>query len=230
MLSQCSSVDEVVTMLQNNLTLLNIPLFGTVPTLHWSFIDRSGESIVIEPDKTGISIYRNTIGVMTNSPGYSWHRLNLLNYAGIRDLDYDTLEIECDHLEQCFSGNGAQGLPGDFSSPSRFIRLAFLKKFCTKGSDEQDGIAKMFHLFQSAVFPLGMVRVSQPGHVTELDSDIVPFDYTIYTSIMCSESLRFYWTSYENQQIQYVDLNYLLSCTQPKQFDFQRTPQFICRS
>ena len=88
----------------------------------------------------------------------------------------------------------------------------------------------MFHLFQSAVFPLGMVRVSQPGHVTELDSDIVPFDYTIYTSIMCSESLRFYWTSYENQQIQYVDLNYLLSCTQPKQFDFQRTPQFICRS
>lgn len=104
MLSQCSSVDEVVTMLQNNLTLLNIPLFGTVPTLHWSFSDRSGESIVIEPDKTGISIYRNTIGVMTNSPGYSWHRLNLLNYAGIRDLDYDTLEIECDHLEQCFSG------------------------------------------------------------------------------------------------------------------------------
>ena len=230
MLSQCSSVDEVVTMLQNNLTLLNTPLFGTVPTLHWSFSDRSGESIVIEPDKTGISIYRNTIGVMTNSPGYSWHRLNLLNYAGIRDLDYDTLEIECDHLEQCFSGNGAQGLPGDFSSPSRFIRLAFLKKFCTKGSDEQDGIAKMFHLFQSAVFPLGMVRVSQPGHVTELDSDIVPFDYTIYTSIMCSESLRFYWTSYENQQIQYVDLNHLLSCTQPKQFDFQRTPQFICRS
>ena len=112
MLSQCSSVNEVVTMLQNNLTLLNIPLFGTVPTLHWSFSDRSGESIVIEPDKTGISIYRNTIGVMTNSPGYSWHRLNLLNYAGIRDLDYDTLEIECDHLEQCFSGNGAQGLPG----------------------------------------------------------------------------------------------------------------------
>lgn len=108
--------------------------------------------------------------------------------------------------------------------------LALLKKFCTKGSDEQDGIAKMFHLFQSAVFPLGMVRVSQPGHVTELDSDIVPFDYTIYTSIMCSESLRFYWTSYENQQIQYVDLNHLLSCTQPKQFDFQRTPQFICRS
>ena len=38
MLSQCSSVDEVVTMLQNNLTLLNIPLFGTVPTLHLSLI------------------------------------------------------------------------------------------------------------------------------------------------------------------------------------------------
>ena len=112
--------------------------------------------IVVEPDRDGLKVYRNTIGVMTNSPGYSWHRLNLLNYAGIRDLDYDVLDLESDRLNQClFRQPAAQGLPGDWSSPSRFIRLAFLKKFCVKGRDESQGVANMLHLFQKRRLPSG---------------------------------------------------------------------------
>ncbi|CZT55696.1 Penicillin acylase precursor [Eubacteriaceae bacterium CHKCI005] len=225
-LAQCATVDEVAAMVEKDVTLMAIPMFGTVPTIHWSFSDRSGESIVIEPDKDGVKIYRNTIGVMTNSPSYSWHRLNLLNYVGVRDLDYDTLELEGDRLEQCFSGNGALGLPGDWSSPSRFIRLAFLKKFGVKGKDEQQGVTNMLHLFQSVAFPLGMIRVSEQGHITEYDKEIVPYDYTIYTSVMCAESLRFYFTSYENQRVQCVDLNHLMASSEKVQFDLGRRADF----
>lgn len=88
-----------------------------MPTLHWAFSDRTGEMIVVEPDRDGLKVYRNTIGVMTNSPGYSWHRLNLLNYAGIRDLDYDVLDLESDRLNQCFSGSGAWGLQATGALP-----------------------------------------------------------------------------------------------------------------
>ena len=91
---------------------------------------------VIEPDVDGLHIYRSTVGVMTNSPGYPWHRTNLLNYVGLRDLDYDEWELEDNRLSQCFSGSGMQGLPGDWSSPSRFVRLAMLKKFGVKGQDD----------------------------------------------------------------------------------------------
>lgn len=87
-------------------------MLGTVPSLHWTFCDRTGESIVVEPDGDGLHIYRRTIGVMTNSPSYSWHRLNLLNYAGLRDLDYDAVQLCGDSIPQCFSGSGMQGLPG----------------------------------------------------------------------------------------------------------------------
>ncbi|MGI5963032.1 MAG: linear amide C-N hydrolase [Lawsonibacter sp.] len=230
MLAQCETVEQVVTQIQKNFSLVAIPMLGTVPPLHWSFCDRTGESIVLEPDQEGLHIYRNTIGVMTNSPSYSWHRLNLLNYAGIRDLDYDTLTFGPEQLEQCFSGSGAQGLPGDWSSPSRFIRLAFLKQWGTKGANEEEGVANIFHLFQSAAFPLGLIRVSQPGHVTQFDTDVVPFDYTVYTSVMCAESLRLYWTTYENQRISYLDLNHLSHHTKPVQFDLNRTPDFCCVS
>ena len=87
MLAQCASVEEVVRCLEEELTLVDVPMMGTVSPLHWAFHDKSGETIVVEPDKEGLHIYRNTLGVMTNSPGYPWHKMNLLNYAGIRDLD-----------------------------------------------------------------------------------------------------------------------------------------------
>lgn len=227
LLAQCATVEEVVQVLRKELTLVDRPFWGTAPPLHWTFSDRTGESIVVEPDEDGLHIHRSTIGVMTNSPDYRWHRLNLLNYAGIRDLDHDGLCICGDSLTQCFSGSGAQGLPGDWSSPARFVRLALLKEHCLPGKDEASGIAAMLHLFQSAAFPLGMIRVSQPGHITEQDSGVVPFDYTVYTSIMCAESLRYYWTTYENQRVQCIDLHHLSNRDQPVQFPLGREPDFL---
>ena len=229
-LAQCASVDEVVKLVQEESTLVSVPLLGAVPPLHWSFSDRTGETIVIESDADGLHLYRHTIGVMTNSPGYSWHRTNLLAYAGLRDLDYDAVEYAGDRQEQCFSGSGAQGLPGDWSSPSRFVRLAFLRKHAVKAKNEEKAVTRMLHLFESAAFPLGAVRVSEPGEPTALDADILPFDYTIYTAIYCAESLRVYWTTYENQRVQCADLHHLMHRTEPVQFDFARRPDFLLRT
>lgn len=206
LLGQCASVEEAARVLLEETTLVERPLLGTVPPLHWSFSDRSGEVMVVESDADGLHLYRNTVGVMTNSPSYAWHRLNLLNYAGIRDLDYDTVEAGGERLEQCFSGSGAQGLPGDWSSPSRFIRLAMLRKFAVRGRDEAQGIARLFRIMGSGAFPLGMVRVSQPGGPTELDENIQPWDYTLYTAVYCAESGRCCWTTYDNPTIHTVTL------------------------
>lgn len=226
LLSQCATVEEVVHVLEEKVTLVSVPMLGTVPPLHWAFRDRTGETIIIEPDGDGLHIYRNTLGVMTNSPGYPWHRQNLLNYAGIRDLDYAGLDVAGIHLEQCFSGSGAQGLPGDWSSPSRFVRLAFLKHFAVPGEHEAQGVSRMLHLLQSAAFPLGMVRVSHQSPVTDLDKQVEPYDYTVYTTISCAQSLRFYWTTYENQRVQYAELGALLDRREPLQIPLGTVPDF----
>ena len=229
LLAQCASVAEAAELVEQEVTLLGRPMLGTVPPLHWAFRDTTGETMVIEPDADGVKLYRHTLGVMTNSPGYPWHRLNLLNYAGIRDLDYDGLELEGERLEQCFSGSGAQGLPGDWSSPSRFVRLAFLKRFCAKGQGEEEAVTRLFRVMQSAAFPLGMVRVTEQGHVTQYDEDVSPYDYTIYTAVMCGESLRYYWTTYENMRVQYVDLNQLMRRGEALLFPLERRADFLQR-
>ena len=44
---------------------------------------------------------------------------------------------------------------------------------------------------------------------------MTPFDYTVYTSVMCAESLRFYWLTYGNSRVfgMGVDLGELLKKT-----------------
>lgn len=74
-LTQCSNVEEVVDDLNNKITILAMPMLGMILTIHWAFTDRNGETIIIESDEQGVQIYRNSMGVMTNSPNYSWHRL-----------------------------------------------------------------------------------------------------------------------------------------------------------
>ena len=226
LLAQCASVEEAACALVEDVSLASVPVLGTVPPLHWAFSDRTGEMMVVEPDKEGLHIYRHTLGVMTNSPGYLWHRTNLLNYAGIRQADRGELRLGEELLRPCFSGSGAQGLPGDWSSPSRFVRLAFLRQYCVPGADEETGICRLFRILQSAAFPLGMVRVPETTAAAH-DVEVVPYDYTIYSCAMCAESLRFYWVTYEDQRPRYVDLNHLTGHTGPIQFELGHAPEIF---
>lgn len=221
LLAQCSSVEEVVRLLETEVTLTTIPLLGVVPTVHWAFADKTGESVVIEPEAEGLRIYRNTLGVMTNSPGYSWQRTNLLNYAGVRDLDRGPVDLAAG-LEPCFSGTGGQGLPGDWSSPSRFVRLAFLRQYARPGRTEAEGVARLFRLLQSAAFPLGAVRLE------EAEAAGAPWEYTIYTAVACARSRRFYWTTYENQRVRYVELPRLVERGTPARFPLGEGTDFQC--
>lgn len=215
LLARCASVAEAAEVLERDVTITAVPLLGTVPTVHWAFTDETGESMVVEPEADGLRIYRNALGVLTNSPGYPWQRMNLLNYAGVRDLDRDILDWG-EGLMPCFSGTGGQGLPGDWSSPSRFVRLAFLRRYARPGRTEEEGVARLFRLLQCAAFPFGAVRLEEEP----------PWEYTLYSAAACARSRRFYWTTYENQQVRYVDLPCLVERGVPARFLLDERPEF----
>lgn len=215
LLARCASVAEAAEVLEREVTITAVPLLGTVPTVHWAFTDETGESMVVEPEADGLRIYRNALGVLTNSPGYPWQRMNLLNYAGVRDLDRDVLDWG-EGLMPCFSGTGGQGLPGDWSSPSRFVRLAFLRRYARPGRTEEEGVARLFRLLQCAAFPFGAVRLEEEP----------PWEYTLYSAAACARSRRFYWTTYENQQVRYVDLPCLVERGVPARFLLDERPEF----
>lgn len=216
-LAHCATVDEVMHYLKEKVTIINEKIFGTLAELHWIFSDTKGDTLIVESDATGLNFYKNHSGVLTNSPDYAWHEKNLLNYVTLTPQDTDEIPFTGNPYTTCFSGTGMRGVPGDWSSISRFVRLSLLKQHALPGENEEQGVQRMFRCFEEVAFPLGLVRlcgnennVDEKYIDTSADDNTLDYDYSVYTCITCAESKRYYWTTYDNQMIQYVDLNQLL--------------------
>lgn len=194
-LSQYNSVRDIINNFKNiNLLCEKIELLGGEPPLHWIFSDRSANTIVIEPLKDGIKIYCNPVGVMANSPDFNWQLTNLQQYISVKVEDSDPVYWGDYELVPSDLSSGTFGLPGDFSSPSRFVRAAFLRNHIEPSYCEADGIKNTFKVLDYCSESKGIV----------LDED--ELEYTIYTSVMCAQSGVYYYNTYNNMQINAVCL------------------------
>ncbi|GAI90284.1 unnamed protein product, partial [marine sediment metagenome] len=83
-LGQFKTVEEIKVALPQLRVVHNEDidkLTGASMPLHYVVTDSAGNSIAIEYVDSKLNIYDNKIGVMTNSPTYDWHLLNLRNYT-----------------------------------------------------------------------------------------------------------------------------------------------------
>jgi choloylglycine hydrolase len=90
-------------------------------------------------------------------------------------------------------GMGAIGLPGDFSSASRFVRAFFAKSNVVAGGGEMGEITAFFHVMGTVSTPSGCV-MSENGEPVR----------TVYTSCADTDSLTYYFTTYENRRVRAV--------------------------
>lgn len=210
LLGRCGSVEEVVRQLPG-LKLTEELVFGHRMCVHYIFSDTTGEAVVIESNGDGLSVYRHSIGILTNSPDYRWHLTNLCNYTGIRNVPIPPQKIS--GMEISVFGEmqgGGMGLPGGYTSPSRFVRLAFMKTYGVKGINELDGISKMFHNFAAVDIPKGIIKAGDGSDNYEL---------TLCIAAMCGESRTYYFSTAENRRISAIRLEAELNNKQVKYFD-----------
>ena len=152
-LTQFNSVKELKKSV-DSITFLDIPLpdLGLTPPLHWILADKWGDCIVLEPTNEGLKMYDNPLGVMTNSPEFSWHLQNLRQYIGLKSQPFAPTEWSNVPLSAFGQGSGSMGLPGDFTPPSRFVRAAYGKQNIQGIDSEEEGVSALFHLYQIARF------------------------------------------------------------------------------
>ena len=206
-LTHCRTVDDVQTLLQSEMVVKKVGIFGKIPDIHWFFSDANGQSIVVEMDQTGLHLITDNLGVLTNSPDYNWHCHHLKEYANLQPKDVMNQSINGQSLSPCYSGTGMIGLPGDWSSPSRFVRLALLREYAQKGDNESIAVARMFRLLQNVAFPLGLIEVGDTTDVGQHDTDLLPYDYTVYSAVMCAESKTYYWYTYDDPMMHSITLD-----------------------
>lgn len=141
-LSQCASVKEArVHLAQMVLTDTPFNEQFAPAQLHWILADKN-ECIVIEPMADGLHIYDNPVGVLTNNPPFPQQLFSLNNYMNLSPKQPQNTFSADLPLTTYSRGMGALGLPGDLSSASRFVRVAFTKSNARSGASELESVSQ----------------------------------------------------------------------------------------
>lgn len=194
----------------------------TLP-VHLVVTDAEGESLVVECIGGKMKLYYKSesendledsyvcSGVLTNSPPYDFHLNNLAFYE----------RLNCVNNPININGSGLFGLPGDATSPSRFLRASKMKGADLDPGNEADGeeyreqnqTVQALHLIQQCEVPIGSVIELDSMRKSESDSNHtwVPGDFTQWTVVRDHANQMLYTTSYKNPTLYKIDVKKVCS-------------------
>lgn len=219
-LSNCESVAQARALLEE-INITDESFAPSLPTspLHWIVSDDQ-ESIVVESSQEGVHIYDNPYDVLTNEPPFPFHSMNLNYYCNVSNKveNFDTSRFAQDmpNFINIGAGLGSCNLPGGMDSISRFVKVAFLNLNSIAKDDEQSNVSQFFHILQGVAQPAGADQ-NKPNE----------YEITQYTCCCNTKTLRFYYSTYNNQSLNAVDLmKEDLDANQIKTYPVHREFQF----
>lgn len=190
------TVDEVERALPHVAIVDQPPCEGFDSSLlHWIIAD-SQRSIVVEYTKSGMQVFHDDVDVLSNQPGFGWHRENLRNYLNVTNKVPPTHFWRKAELQPYGSGGGMRGIPGDYYSTSRFVRLAYLNANYPDKETESENVARLFH-------SLGGVSMIEGAALM----DNGDFEITIYTGGFSSRTNTYYYSTYDNPSVRSVSMD-----------------------
>lgn len=194
-LGKCASTDEAKELI-SNINITDTPFSEHMPVgqLHWIIADKNS-AITVESVSDGIKVYDNPLGVLTNNPPFDEQMFRLNDYMHLSPRQPKNTFSDKLELKAYSRGMGAIGLPGDLSSQSRFVRVAFVKANSVSGKGETESVSQFFHILGSVDQPRGCCEVANGK-----------YEITIYTSCCNADKGIYYYTTYDNHRISAVDM------------------------
>ena len=196
LLGQCDNITQAREKLAR-INIVNISFSESLPVspLHWLIADRN-ESLTLECTAQGLRIYENPYGVLTNNPPFDFHLANISRYMGLNEGTGQNALAPGKPLQSDGLGFGAIGLPGDFSSVSRFVKAVFVKEKSICSTDENASVHQFFHMLQAVAMPKGCVLT--PGG---------EYEYTRYSCCCNTDTQTYCYNTYQNMTIRQIDLH-----------------------
>jgi len=193
--AQFSRVDEVEAALAE-VVIVDRPIDERYPSslLHWIIGDAT-RAIVVEHTADGMRVFDDDVDVLTNQPGFDWHHENLRNYLNTAPGFPDDTVLGRAHLSAFGSGALMRGIPGDYSSPSRFVRAAYVHAHYPQQDSEPENVSRAFHTLQQVAMVEGSAAMASGE-----------FETTIYTGLFSSRTGTYYWNTYDDPAIRQVAL------------------------
>lgn len=145
---------------------------------------------------------------------------NLRNYIGITPRPDQTIDVRDVSLDPLSTGGNLFGMPGDFSSPSRFVRATIFSQMSTQAATGQDAVMQGFHILDNFDIP--------EGAVPEPEGSDPPFEITEWTVMSDLKSLTFYIWTFDNRairQLHFSDMD--LDDTEIQTFKLDQSQEFV---
>ena len=196
-LARFSSIEQVKKALKE---VDLVSLDHRIGSVHWRIAEPSGRMVVVEVVDGVPFFYENPIGVLTNSPDFPWHLKNMSNYINIVPGTLpDTFLNNKFRLQSLGHGSGMLGLPGDFTSPSRFVQAAFFSSTAPMTNTGADAVMQAFHILNQFDIPIGA------QHPEGVAPDGLP-SATQFTVAIDQKSMKLYYRTAWNSNIRCVEL------------------------
>ena len=145
----------------------------------------------------GLHVYENPVEVLTNNPPFPQQMAMLANYRALSPRTPKNTFAPGVDLPELSRGMGGIGLPGDLSSMSRFVKVAFTRGNSKSADNEMSSVSQFFHILGS---------VEQQRGCCELDDG--KYEITLYTSCCNADTGVYYYTTYDNNQITAVSMHH----------------------
>jgi choloylglycine hydrolase len=195
-----------------------LEILKAVPDVHYKVQDASGACIVIEPVGGELKIHDNPVRVLTNSPEFPWHLTNLRTYLNATANYPANATMGGLTLSPFGMGGGGVGLPGDFTPPSRFVRMVFFLQNLPVQPDAPSAVSTLFHVLNNFDIPVGSAQ--PPAGTAEASPD-----FTTWTAVSQLKTPSFHWKTYGDQAVRVVDLAQALKAAGGKPMSVEMGPQ-----
>jgi len=189
-LGNFSRVEEVKQALSEvDIYAVYVEELKMIPPLHLAIHDAYGKNLVVEFINGETKFYDNPNQVLTNFPFFDWQTINLRNYPNITNKN-----VTDEFLKKMGHGSGMLGLPGDTTSPSRFVRAYFLNRYSPEPKSIQEAISHSLHIING---------------IEVADGQVASGEHTQWSLVRDHANKVLYFRDDQNQNLRAIDLTKL---------------------
>ncbi len=171
---------------------------AAIVPLHFAVHDAQGNSLVIEYVQGKLHIYDNPLGVMTNSPPFDWMTTYLSNFVNLSATNVPQIDLGGVTVKQFGQGSGMLGLPGDFTPPSRLVRMVAYAQAALPVTGPEAGLNLAMTIINNVDIPKGAVRdKGEKGMMYDVTQWVVAADLA---------NKKYYFHTSNNKNWRYVDV------------------------
>ena len=189
-LGNFSRVEEVKQALSEvDICAVYVEELKMIPPLHLAIHDAYGKNLVVEFINGETKFYDNPNQVLTNFPFFDWQTINLYNYPNITNKNATD-----EFLKKMGHGSGMLGLPGDTTSPSRFVRAYFLNRYSPEPKTIQEAVSHSLHIINA---------------IEVADGQVASGEHTQWSLVRDHANKVLYFRDDQNQNLRAIDLTKL---------------------